>query len=133
MAYEACSYSTAEIVHCHTGANFGLKRPTTDGSIDDPRHVNMIYSLADSRQVQRQRVHDKARIDTGPQHSLTHSLGYGVNLSSLFRVGQPWEGELFSSGYHVQSRFEEGNGIRATARIKRVDKDTVAAWLDKAS
>ncbi len=27
----------------------------------------------------------------------------------------------------------EGNGIRATARIKGVDKDTVSQWLDVAS
>jgi hypothetical protein len=27
----------------------------------------------------------------------------------------------------------EGNGVRATARIKKVDKDTVTTWLDKAS
>ena len=35
--------------------------------------------------------------------------------------------------YDVIACLVEGNGIRATARIKRVDKDTVAAWLDKAS
>jgi len=35
--------------------------------------------------------------------------------------------------YDVICCLAEGNGIRATARIKQVDKDTVAAWLDKAS
>jgi transposase-like protein len=35
--------------------------------------------------------------------------------------------------YDVIACLVEGNGIRATARIKKVDKDTVAAWLDKAS
>jgi len=35
--------------------------------------------------------------------------------------------------YDVIACLAEGNGIRATARIKQVDKDTVAAWLDKAS
>ena len=35
--------------------------------------------------------------------------------------------------YDVIACLAEGNGIRATARIKGVDKDTVAAWLDKAS
>ena len=35
--------------------------------------------------------------------------------------------------YDVIACLAEGNGIRATARIKKVDKDTVAAWLDKAS
>ena len=35
--------------------------------------------------------------------------------------------------YEVIACLAEGNGIRATARIKNVDKDTVAAWLDKAS
>jgi hypothetical protein len=38
--------------------------------------------------------------------------------------------ELF---YDVIACLAEGNGIRATARIKKVDKDTVSAWLDKAS
>jgi len=35
--------------------------------------------------------------------------------------------------YDVIACLAEGNGIRATARIKKVDKDTVADWLDKAS
>jgi hypothetical protein len=35
--------------------------------------------------------------------------------------------------YDVIACLAEGNGIRATARIKKVDKDTVTAWLDKAS
>ena len=35
--------------------------------------------------------------------------------------------------YEVIACLAEGNGIRATARIKGVDKDTVTAWLDKAS
>jgi hypothetical protein len=35
--------------------------------------------------------------------------------------------------YDVIACLAEGNGIRATARIKNVDKDTVAAWLDRAS
>ena len=35
--------------------------------------------------------------------------------------------------YDVIACLAEGNGIRATARIKGVGKDTVAAWLDKAS
>jgi transposase-like protein len=35
--------------------------------------------------------------------------------------------------YDVVACLVEGNGIRATARIKKVDKDTVSAWLDKAS
>jgi len=35
--------------------------------------------------------------------------------------------------YEVIACLVEGNGLRATARIKGVDKDTVAAWLDKAS
>jgi transposase-like protein len=38
--------------------------------------------------------------------------------------------ELF---YDVIACLAEGNGIRATARIKKVDKDTVSAWLDRAS
>lgn len=35
--------------------------------------------------------------------------------------------------YDVIACLAEGNGIRATARIKKVDKDTVSAWLDRAS
>jgi transposase-like protein len=35
--------------------------------------------------------------------------------------------------YEVIACLAEGNGIRATARIKKVDKDTVTAWLGKAS
>jgi transposase-like protein len=35
--------------------------------------------------------------------------------------------------YDVIACLAEGNGIRATARIKHVDKDTVADWLDNAS
>jgi transposase-like protein len=35
--------------------------------------------------------------------------------------------------YDVIACLAEGNGIRAASRIKNVDKDTVAAWLDKAS
>lgn len=35
--------------------------------------------------------------------------------------------------YDVIACLAEGNGIRATARIKKVDKDTVTSWLDKAS
>jgi len=35
--------------------------------------------------------------------------------------------------YDAIACLAEGNGIRATARIKKVDKDTVTAWLDKAS
>jgi transposase-like protein len=35
--------------------------------------------------------------------------------------------------YDVIACLAEGNGIRATARIKNVDRDTVADWLDKAS
>jgi len=35
--------------------------------------------------------------------------------------------------YDVIACLAEGNGIRATARIKKVDKDTVASWLDRAS
>jgi transposase-like protein len=35
--------------------------------------------------------------------------------------------------YEVIACLAEGNGIRATARIKNVDKDTVTAWLDRAS
>ena len=35
--------------------------------------------------------------------------------------------------YDVIACLAEGSGIRATGRIKKVDKDTVAAWLDKAS
>jgi transposase-like protein len=37
------------------------------------------------------------------------------------------------SFYDVVACLAEGSGIRATARIKNVDKDTVAAWLDRAS
>jgi transposase-like protein len=32
--------------------------------------------------------------------------------------------------YEVIACLAEGNGIRATARIKNVDKDTVAAWFE---
>jgi transposase-like protein len=35
--------------------------------------------------------------------------------------------------YDVIACLAEGNGIRATGRIKNVDKDTVASWLEKAS
>lgn len=35
--------------------------------------------------------------------------------------------------YDVIACLAEGNGIRATGRIKNVDKDTVARWLEKAS
>lgn len=35
--------------------------------------------------------------------------------------------------YDVIACLAEGNGIRATARIKKVDKDTVTSWLNKAS
>jgi transposase-like protein len=35
--------------------------------------------------------------------------------------------------YDVIACLAEGNGIRATAWIKKVDRDTVATWLDKAS
>ena len=35
--------------------------------------------------------------------------------------------------YEAIACLAQGNGIRATARIKHVDNDTVAAWLDKAS
>jgi transposase-like protein len=35
--------------------------------------------------------------------------------------------------YDVIACLAEGNGIRATARIQKVDKDTVSAWLNKAS
>jgi hypothetical protein len=35
--------------------------------------------------------------------------------------------------YDVIACLAEGNGVRATARIKKVDKDTVSAWLDRAS
>jgi len=35
--------------------------------------------------------------------------------------------------YGVIACLAEGNGIRATARIKKVDKDTVSAWLSRAS
>jgi len=35
--------------------------------------------------------------------------------------------------YDVIACLAEGNGIRATARIKKVDKDTVSAWLARAS
>jgi transposase-like protein len=35
--------------------------------------------------------------------------------------------------YDVIACLAEGNGIRATGRIKKVDKDTVTTWLDKAS
>ena len=35
--------------------------------------------------------------------------------------------------YDVIACLAEGNGIRATARIKNVDKDTVTAWLERAS
>jgi transposase-like protein len=38
--------------------------------------------------------------------------------------------ELF---YDVIACLAEGNGIRAAARIKKVDKDTVSAWLNRAS
>jgi len=35
--------------------------------------------------------------------------------------------------YEVIACLAEGNGIRATGRIKNVDKDSVATWLDRAS
>jgi len=35
--------------------------------------------------------------------------------------------------YDVIACLAEGTGVRATARIKKVDKDTVSAWLDRAS
>jgi transposase-like protein len=35
--------------------------------------------------------------------------------------------------YDVIACLAEGNGIRATGRIKNIDKDTVASWLKKAS
>ena len=35
--------------------------------------------------------------------------------------------------YDVIACLAEGNGIRAAARIKKVDKDTVSAWLNRAS
>jgi len=35
--------------------------------------------------------------------------------------------------YDVIACLAEGNGIRATARIKKVDKDTVTSWLKRAS
>lgn len=35
--------------------------------------------------------------------------------------------------YDVIACLAEGNGVRATSRIKKVDKDTVSQWLKKAS
>ena len=51
------------------------------------------------------------------------------------RRGTPLFGLKAHEGtfYDVIACLAEGNGVRATGRIKKVDKDTVTAWLDKAS
>ncbi len=55
----------------------------------------------------------------------TFSEGRGTPLFNL-KAGE----ETF---YDVIAWLAEGSGSRATGRIKKVDKDTVADWLDKAS
>jgi transposase-like protein len=82
----------------------------------------------------------------GPDNQITASGCYGKHRTQLLkcnvcqrrfsaRRGTPLFGlkadeETF---YEVIACLAEGNGLRATARIKKVDKDTVSAWLDKAS
>ncbi len=83
---------------------------------------------------------------TGPDNQIIGAGHYGKEKAQLLRCkvchrtfsarrGTPLFGlkadeETF---YDVIACLVEGNGIRATARIKGVDKDTVAKWLKEAS
>jgi transposase-like protein len=82
----------------------------------------------------------------GTENQITGAGCYGKHRTQMLkcnvcqrrfsaRRGTPLFGlktdeELF---YDVIACLVEGNGVRATGRIKQVDKDTVTAWLDKAS
>ena len=82
----------------------------------------------------------------GPDNQIIGAGCYGEHQTQLLkckvcgrrfsaRRGTPLFGlkadaEIF---YDVIACLAEGNGVRATARIKKVDKDTVTAWLDRAS
>ena len=82
----------------------------------------------------------------GPDNQITGAGTYGKYQTQLLRCkvcGRRFSARrgtpLFDLKADEQTFYDvivclaEGNGIRATARIKKVDKDTVAAWLDKAS
>lgn len=82
----------------------------------------------------------------GPDNQITGAGCYGKHQTQMLkcnvcqrrfsaRRGTPLFGlktdeQIF---YDVIACLAEGNGLRATGRIKKVDKDTVAAWLDRAS
>jgi transposase-like protein len=82
----------------------------------------------------------------GPDNQIVGAGRYGKANTQLLRCkvcgrtfsarrGTPLFGLKASEEtfYDVIACLAEGNGIRATARIKGVDKDTVAEWLDTAS
>lgn len=82
----------------------------------------------------------------GPDNQIIGAGRYGKENTQLLRCkvchrtfsarrGTPLFGLKASEEtfYGVIACLVEGNGIRATARIKGVDKDTVAQWLDTAS
>lgn len=82
----------------------------------------------------------------GPDNQIAGAGRYGKANTQLFRCkvcgrtfsarrGTPLFGLKASEEtfYDVIACLAEGNGIRATARIQGVDKDTVAEWLDTAS
>ncbi len=82
----------------------------------------------------------------GPDNQIVGAGRYGQEKTQLLRCkvchrtfsarrGTPLFGRKAreETFYDVIACLVEGNGIRATARIKGVDKDTVAEWLDIAS
>lgn len=82
----------------------------------------------------------------GPDNQIVGAGRYGKENTQLLRCkvcnrtfsarrGTPLFGLKASEEtfYDVIACLVEGNGIRATARIKGVDKDTVAKWLDISS
>jgi len=81
----------------------------------------------------------------GPDNHIIVAGRYGKHHTQLLQCevcNRTFSGRRATLLFHLEADEEtlydiitcvaEGNDIRATARIKKLDKDTVAAWLDKA-
>jgi len=82
----------------------------------------------------------------GPENQIIGAGRYGKNQTQLLRCkvcGRTFSERRGTPLFNLKADEEtfyrtiaclvEGNGIRATARIMGLDKDTVCRWLDRAS
>ncbi len=117
MSHSAGVHFIFELFHGHPGANFSLKRAAPNRGVLTARHVDAVYALADSGQVERQGIHQKAGVYACPQSGFARFFGGFINTSGFFRVRQPGKREFFGGRNYVQPGVQNFSNL-ALKKVK---------------